>query len=642
MKSMKQDSPNHNSLCLRVIRKGDLFDVRIHKPDAAMRLRDKILVSVTEIEDQCREMIEYLNKASRKGGHGRYDIKTIERMGRMLADKLLPLKIKEELAKTDAEYLELDLEDEVVHIPWELLNVGNGFLCQRFNMGRMTDTSQKFVSHDRKISNPLQMWILANPRNDLNSANTECDNICSIIDQMNENDALINLHTDSDINRNYINKVLKDFDIVHFAGHADFNVQDPSQSCWKLKDSDFKAEDVHNMMGGADMPSLVFSNACQSARTQEWTGASPFGLANAFMRAGVKHYIGTSWDIMDEPGSRFAQSFYKYLLSGMTAGEAVRQARKAMIEKGDEICWTSYVLYGNPKERYFEPVNAEISDKAEPVLPIFHPISDNNKPTRGKEPSTESSVNSRKILTAIISGIVLLTVISSTIIAFSTIRKTDTKDDWTSGFKSIAVIHENQQSSNAADLVAKDIESCLTDDCPNIIKRFTVVNRNSAEFELIMKEYEIGHIDPAYKLTDGIINMYLLLYVRVIKENSDLPNIISIRLTDVQKAKVIFQDQSEYPVSRQARKAWARDHVVRKMIERYPLRGEITEVSDNGIELNIGDNVGVDMKQKFRVLGKEDTILEIVSMKADSNSSLAKVIKGNSDLSKNLKVIFNE
>lgn len=636
MKSMKKDSASHNSLCLRVIRKGNLFDLRIHKPDAAMRLRDNIAVSITEIEDQCRELIEYLNKAGRKVSNSRYDIKTIERMGRMLADKLLPLKIKEELAETDAEYLELDLEDEVVHIPWELLNIGNGFLCERFNMGRMTDTSQKFVSHNRKISNPLQMWILANPRNDLNSANTECDNLCNLIDQMNENAALIHLHTDSDINRNHIGKVLKDFDIVHFAGHADFNVSDPSQSCWKLKDSDFKAEDVHKMMGGAAMPSLVFSNACQSARTQEWRGNNSFGLANAFMRAGVKHYIGTSWDITDEPSSRFAQHFYKYLLSGMTTGEAVRHARNAMIEKGDEICWTSYVLYGNPKERYFKPVNADISEKPKPPI--------NSKPEKiiGETRSSADKPPDRKVLRTIILSIVLLTGIGSAMLAFSMIRKTDAKDDWTSEFKSIAVIHENQQSSNAADLVAKDIESCLTDDCPNIIKRFTVVNRSSAEFELIMKEYAIEHTNPAYKLTDGIISMYLLLYVRVLKDNSDSPNIISIRLTDVQRAKVIFQDQSEYPVSRHERKAWAKEHVVKKLLELYPLRGKITEVSDKDIQLNIGDNVGVDMKQKFRVLGREDTMLEIVSMKADSNSSIAKVIQGNSELSKNLKVVLNE
>ena len=95
------------------------------------------------------------------------------------------------------------------------------------------------------------------------------------------------------------------------------------------------------------MPALIFSNACQSARTEEWTlreyfQEEIFGLANAFVLAGVKHYIGTFWEILDEPSSKFALEFYKNLISGMTIGEAIRKARLTLIKQyGEEtiVCF---------------------------------------------------------------------------------------------------------------------------------------------------------------------------------------------------------------------------------------------------------------------------------------------------------------
>ncbi len=70
--------------------------------------------------------------------------------------------------------------------------------------------------------------------------------------------------------------------------------------------------------------------------------------------AGVKHYVGTSWEIMDEPGSLFAHEFYGLLRSGKSVGESIKGARCNLTkEYGPDICWTSYLLYGDPTIRYF-------------------------------------------------------------------------------------------------------------------------------------------------------------------------------------------------------------------------------------------------------------------------------------------------
>ena len=81
-----------------------------------------------------------------------------------------------------------------------------------------------------------------------------------------------------------------------------------------------------------------------------------FGLANAFVLAGVKHYVGTFWEILDEPSRRFALEFYRQVLLGLSVGEAMREARLSLIrEYGEEtIVWGSYLLYGDPTFNYMD------------------------------------------------------------------------------------------------------------------------------------------------------------------------------------------------------------------------------------------------------------------------------------------------
>lgn len=90
-------------------------------------------------------------------------------------------------------------------------------------------------------------------------------------------------------------------------------------------------------------------------------------MANAFMLAGVKHYIGTFWEILDEPSSRFAVECYRQALSGKTVGEAVREARLALIRQyGEEaIVWASYLLYGDPTFNYLDQIREK---KPAPVV----------------------------------------------------------------------------------------------------------------------------------------------------------------------------------------------------------------------------------------------------------------------------------
>lgn len=368
----------------------------IYKPDDVIWRYDDLPVPMARVKSRCNEIKETLNKASRNGGGARaYD--KLMAVGRMLSDELLSKNIKEKLSKTDAEYLVLKLDDNLVQIPWELLCVDESFLCQRFSAGRVVKTRQEVMkNNERSMTRPLKVWIVANPRGDLRVAEKEGLGIFRDMAKMNVDDTIVEPKLDMEITPDEIRENLKAYDFVHFAGHADYNAMEPVSSGWRLAGGNFTVRDIDKMAGGSPMPALIFSNACQSARTEGWESESPpdgsFEMTNAFLRSGVRHYVGTSWEIMDEPSSYFSREFYTHLRSGKSVGEAVRQARLNLTEKfGPDICWASYLLYGDPGVRYFRDMETVGKEKKE----CHEPIQKEHVQTRGS--IFKDAVNSSKL-----------------------------------------------------------------------------------------------------------------------------------------------------------------------------------------------------------------------------------------------------
>jgi tetratricopeptide (TPR) repeat protein len=158
-----------------------------------------------------------------------------------------------------------------------------------------------------------------------------------------------------DITLSFIQRNLRDYDVIHFAGHTKHHPTDRAKSGLVMKDGLLTIEDLKNLNPQEPMPSLVFSNSCQSAYDtadvyQSQPGEQVFGLADAFLLGGVRFFLGTLWKISDEDGGLFAREFYKYISEGSTIGSALRQARLASIERlgEDNMVWASYVLYGEP------------------------------------------------------------------------------------------------------------------------------------------------------------------------------------------------------------------------------------------------------------------------------------------------------
>ena len=310
-----------------------------------------------QINTQCNKMIEFLSISSRKGESIEFKNK-LKGMGRTLCDALLSPEHKKFLSQTSIDHLIMELDDHLVNIPWELLYIDTFFLGERFSCGRQVETQQSLVRcKKREFIHPLKMWILTNTKSNLKNVASEGMELFKSIQRKNFDTPFFEPDLDSEITADIIKENIREYDIVHFAGHGNFNLKEPGLSAWKLPGKNLTASEIYNMAGGIALPLIVFSNACQSARTDSWEHQNcatdgSFGLANAFMYAGVKHYIGTFGDIPDNTGGKFALKFYDELVAGRTIGQALKEAKRMLIDNNKHTWRANYVMYGDPNDIY--------------------------------------------------------------------------------------------------------------------------------------------------------------------------------------------------------------------------------------------------------------------------------------------------
>jgi tetratricopeptide (TPR) repeat protein len=349
--------PETNTLVLEILRqekglKMSLFEQR--ELVSALRHYSLCPVAFSEIDKLCQEIVGLLNKISTVSNLSDDSVKDLSKAGQFLWDHLLTKPVKEKLKSTQIPNLILSLDEELVNIPWELLFDGRNFLCLNFSLGRLVHTKKEanFTQY-RSFSTVPRMLILANPTNDLKGAYLEGVNIKNQFDRRRNN-----VHIDfksTYIDSLYVKKNLYDYDIVHFAGHCEYDANNPKNTGWLLGDGKFSIQDILTMGSGVSLPSLVFSNACYSAKDKggsldEDYQERSYSLASAFLFAGTRHYLGAIRRIDDPVSFAFAKEFYAQLVSGKSIGECARLSRLKLIREYGiaNIHWTSYILYGDP------------------------------------------------------------------------------------------------------------------------------------------------------------------------------------------------------------------------------------------------------------------------------------------------------
>ncbi len=310
-----------------------------------LRQRHHVAYAHDRVSQLAGDVLEVLQRGNRTHRLTEANLQQLRLAGEELARRLLPSPLLSEIRKSMGS-LTLELDAELLWIPWELLYDGEQFLCRRFDMGRLVRTSTPLRAGAKRnaVASPLRLLILtANPADDLPQAEREGMEILTDLDQ---NPTLM-ARVLAEPKLEQVRREFKDHDMVHFAGHVDKTEQGWG---WRLMDGHLADHEVASMGAGRPMPLLIFSNGCHSGQFTfgQDTG---FGPAQAFLTAGVRHYIGTFWELVDGQGAQFARHFYLDLSRGATVGAAVRNARNRVIaESGEaELAWAAYLLYGDPE-----------------------------------------------------------------------------------------------------------------------------------------------------------------------------------------------------------------------------------------------------------------------------------------------------
>ncbi|MGQ0553440.1 MAG: CHAT domain-containing protein [Planctomycetota bacterium] len=337
------------------------------------------------VADRAREVLSLLAQAnaSEPGRRSEDLLARLVAAGQAIYLDLLPAFLKERLEEAAGRNLLLHLDRQLLGIPWELLHDGDEFLGRRYRIGRLVSVEQEHERSrplQRSMAAPLSVLIVADPAGDLPAARREAEELSQLL----EDAALFGRITVlcGDVSLRTFRDELSRHDVLHYAGHADGGEAQGGRL--RLRDGSFPASLLDQLRGRVDFPGFVFLNACASsddtARLAGQTtagrgtsgggapGASPASgvssFASALLLGGVRHVIGTLWEVRDEVARLCAASFYRELSRGATIGASLAAAREALIAAHGEgsLFWADHVLYGDPTWRAVQPANAEFED----------------------------------------------------------------------------------------------------------------------------------------------------------------------------------------------------------------------------------------------------------------------------------------
>jgi CHAT domain-containing protein/TolB-like protein/ketosteroid isomerase-like protein len=347
---------------LTVLRKGDTIIVDLVETGSLIP-RSETQVNEAFLQDLAAEVAHLMtpgysqrNNRTSQGEELRWQTNTavrdLQRIGGLIFSHLLTEPARKKLRAAEPCELYLRLDEQIIHVPWELCYDGNDFLATKFRVGRQVITGHPIPDSPalREASGLLRVLLIADPTESLPEAGEEADRLCELLDQVPGTE--VTVLGGKGVRRVSLLAQLQTHDIVHFAGHSFYDAAHPGQSGWRLHEGVLTADELSKL---TCPPLLVFSNSCQAGTTTGWAGnpryeGQAFGIGSAFLLAGVKNYIGTFWVVHDEESVLFAATFYRGLTAGLSLGEALLQARQEILtQRGAEgLTWAGYMLYGDP------------------------------------------------------------------------------------------------------------------------------------------------------------------------------------------------------------------------------------------------------------------------------------------------------
>lgn len=295
-------------------------------------------------------------------------------LGRQLFELTLPRLVRSDLRK-EGLFIELGTDEDLLHLPWELMHDGDDFICLKHYVGRYVNMRRTPELQARVLPNSgsdlgrLRVLLIAVPRpkpqdgqvfEELPSVEAERDAILTTLGDLGVQAEVL---SGPDATGTRVLRALRDtYQIVHFSGHAIFDARAANASAVVLDDRKLSVGRL--IVALAEQPAvLCVINACETTRSVAPVPGGPegalswqdqynmYGLARAFLENGA-YVLGSRWKLPDVSARRFAEEFYRsFLGNGDPIGRAITVARQAVSQAAtsDDFSWASYVYYGDPR-----------------------------------------------------------------------------------------------------------------------------------------------------------------------------------------------------------------------------------------------------------------------------------------------------
>jgi hypothetical protein len=290
----------------------------------------------------------------------------LEDFGRCLFDNLVTGGLAELFPTLPPERpIIVDLRSRSCGSPSKRCSTARDFFGVKHAVGRRITTWENGASPGRAVARrdgrdrPAFLLVAGYAEDDafFEETRNEIYDLCSAIERSGAFE-MRELLVDNSIGRAELLRALSSADYVHFSGHSDSGEE--GSAGWLFEKYRLSPSDVASL-SGCD-PNFVFSNSCRSGAVSNWRETRD--MVRSFWGRGTRHFIGANTRIHYKRAAEYAEAFYGRFLKGETIGESMRQARLAVLDNPShhDVCWLSYVLYGDP--RYQLPVPGAVAAKA--------------------------------------------------------------------------------------------------------------------------------------------------------------------------------------------------------------------------------------------------------------------------------------
>ncbi len=245
------------------------------------------------------------------------------------------------------------------YIPFSALtDARDTCLIDKFTISYLPSASlMKFVVNKRKKNfesaklNQMSLLAFGNPSvPDLQNLTSAEDEVNYIAGLFSTKEVFLNANA----TENKVKTESAHFDIIHFACHGSFNLDEPSRSALYLAkggadDGQLYANEIFGLK--LSQAQLVILSACETGLSKIVSGDELIGLTRAFIYAGTPSLIASLWAVNDQSTGILLKNFYDNFKPGNKSG-SLREAQlllKSRKEFEHPYYWSCFGIVGDWK-----------------------------------------------------------------------------------------------------------------------------------------------------------------------------------------------------------------------------------------------------------------------------------------------------